>query len=91
MTFYEVLWMGDSLNDAADLEEALACYGEVKPEGLAWSEVCGNPTYAPEIRRYRSFDAYLDNEDAVETIVVTAAMLEGVLGEDAGDGASGAD
>ena len=76
MTFFEMLWMGDSFSDAADLEEALAGFLEVKPEEKDWSEVCGNDTYAPTIRRYRSFDAYLDNADALETIEVTAAMLE---------------
>ena len=76
MTFFEVLWEGDSLSDAADLDEALASYLVVKPEGLEWSEVCGNPTYAPSIRRYSSFDSYLDNDDALEVIEVTASMLE---------------
>lgn len=71
-----MLWMGDSFSDAADLEEALAGFLEVKPEGMTWPEVCGNDTYAPTIRRYRSFEAYLDNADALETIEVTAAMLE---------------
>ncbi len=76
MSFYELLWMGDSFSDAGDLEEAIACFLEVKPKGLDWSDVCGNPLYAPTIRRYPSFDAYLDNEDAQETISVTAAMME---------------
>jgi hypothetical protein len=29
------------------------------------------------IRRYRSFDAFLDNEDAIETIHPSPSMLDG--------------
>ncbi len=76
MTFYELVWQEEGFSDAADLEEAIAAFLELKPKELSWSEVCADPTYGPTIRRYRSFDAFLDNEDAIETIVVTAAMFE---------------
>jgi hypothetical protein len=48
----------------------------VKPKELSWQEVCADPSYAPTIRRYRSFEAFLDNEDELETILPTAEMLE---------------
>ena len=76
MTFYELVWQGEGFSDAADLEEAAGAFLELKPKELSWSEVCSDPTYGPTIRRYRSFDAFLDNEDAIETIAVTAAMFE---------------
>ncbi|NDG74455.1 MAG: hypothetical protein EBX49_03770, partial [Synechococcaceae bacterium WB8_1B_136] len=63
MTFYELLWEGEGCGDAADLAEALAFFQEIKPKQLSWEEVCGNPAYSPTIRRYRSFEAFLDNED----------------------------
>ncbi len=76
MTFFEVCWMGEGVADAGDFEEALACYLELRPAGLGWQEVCADPAYSPLVRSYRSFDAFLDNEEAIETIPVTAAMLE---------------
>ena len=86
MTFYELVWQGEGFSDASDLEEATAAFLELKPKELSWSEVCADPTNGPTIRRYRSFDAFLDNEDAIETIVVTAAMLEAAeAGHSAGE------
>ena len=76
MTFYELLLQGEAFGDAGDLEEALAAFREARPKELSWEELCADPDAAPEIRRYRSFEAFLDNEDAIETIHPTAAMLE---------------
>ena len=80
MTFFEVYWRGECVADAGDLEEALACYAVVRPKELTWQEAWdqaqaeGDPP--PCVCRYRSFEAFLDNEEALETIHVTAAMLE---------------
>jgi hypothetical protein len=38
--------------------------------------VFADPVYSPCIRRYRSFEAFLDNEDELETIHPTQEMLE---------------
>ncbi|MFM7651407.1 MAG: hypothetical protein ACKO5M_00565 [Vulcanococcus sp.] len=76
MTFFELLLRGEAVGDAGDLEEAIAVFREVKPKDRSWQELCDDPDAAPEIRRYRSFDAFLDNEDAIETIHPTAAMLD---------------
>jgi hypothetical protein len=43
---------------------------------MDWQQVCADPAYSPTIRRYRSFDAFLDNEDEVETIHPTADLLQ---------------
>jgi hypothetical protein len=80
MTFFEVYWRGDCVADAGDLDEALACYAGIRPEGLSWQEAwdqalaVGDPP--PVVCRYRSFEAFLDNEEALETIPITLAMLE---------------
>ncbi|MCP9801949.1 hypothetical protein [Synechococcus sp. RedBA-s] len=80
MPFFEVYWRGECIADAGDLEEALACYIQVRPKELSWpeawvqAEVEGDPP--PCVCRYRSFEAFLDNEEALETIPVTLAMLE---------------
>ena len=74
--FYELLWQGEVVSDAADLPEALEAFQALKPKHLSWEQICADPAVAPTIRRYRSFDAFLDNEDAVETIHPTAEMLE---------------
>ena len=76
MTFFELLWQGEGFSDAGDLAEALAGFQEVKPKELSWQEICADPSYAPTIRRYRSFEAFLDNEDELETILPTAEMLD---------------
>lgn len=80
MPFFEVYWRGECVADAGDLEEALACYAQVRPKELSWQEAWdqaqaeGDPP--PCVCRYGSFDAFLDNEEALETIPVTVAMLE---------------
>lgn len=76
MSFYELIWQGEGCGDAADLEEALLNFQEIKPKELSWEAVFADPTYAPCIRRYRSFDAFLDNEDELETIHPDREMLE---------------
>lgn len=76
VTFYELLWQGENCGDAADLEEALSNFQEMRPEGMSWEEVCSDPQYSPTICRYRSFEAYLDNEDALELIEPSAEMLQ---------------
>lgn len=83
MTFFELLWEGEGCGDAADLAEALAFFQELKPKDLSWPQVCADPRYAPTIRRYRSFEAFLDNEDEVETILPTLEMLEAAAPEPA--------
>ena len=85
MTFYELLWQGENCGDAADLEEALTALQEMRPEGMSWDEVCGDPQYSPTICRYRSFEAFLDNEDAIETIEPSAGMLRRFQPEDLPD------
>lgn len=79
MAFFEVLWHGEAIGDGGDLEEALASFVVVKPEHGSWAEACVEPGVSPCIRRYASFEAYLDNADELETIPVTAAMLEEAL------------
>jgi hypothetical protein len=80
MTFFEVYWRGECVADAGDLQEALASYGGIRPEGLTWQDTwdealaSGDPP--PVVCRYRSFEAFLDNEEALETIPITLAMLE---------------
>ena len=77
MTFYELIWRGDGCGDAADLEEALLNFQEIKPKELSWQEVFVDTSHEPPcIRRYRSFDAFLDNEDELETIYPSQEMLE---------------
>jgi hypothetical protein len=77
MTFYELIWQGDGCGDAADLEEALLNFQEIKPRELSWQEVFSDERHAPpSIRRYRSFEAFLDNEDELETIHPSLEMLQ---------------
>lgn len=79
MGFYEVLWYGEGIGDGADLEEALQAYLAVKPDDGDWQLACAADGAEPCIRRYASFDAYLDNADELETIPVTAAMISAAL------------
>jgi len=75
MTFYELIWQGEGVGDAGDLEEALLNFQEIKPKELSWQQVFADANQAPpSIRRYRSFDAFLDNEDELETIHPTQDM-----------------
>lgn len=77
MTFYELLLQGEAFGDAGDLDEAIAAFREAKPKELTWQQLCQDPVAAPLIRRYRSFDAFLDNEDAIEIIHPSPSMLDG--------------
>lgn len=79
MGFFEVYWHGEAIGDGADLEEALGAYLGVQPETGSWAEACDEPAAAPCIQRYASFESFLDNADALETIPVTAAMIESAL------------
>ncbi len=81
MEFFEVVWHGEGIGDGADLEEALRAYAAVKPEDGDWSAACAAPGAEPRIHRYASFDAFLDNADAEETIPVSAVMIESALAE----------
>lgn len=77
--FFEVYWQGESIGDGADLAEALACYSLVTPEDGDWAKACAQPDADPHIERHASFEAFLDNEDAQELIIVSAAMIEAAL------------
>ena len=81
MVFYEVLWHGDGISDGADLEEALQSYALVMPDDGDWQAACAVAGADPCIRRYASFEAFLDNADELETIPVTAAMIEAALAD----------
>lgn len=81
MDFFEVLWHGEGIGDGGDLEEALMAYALVKPDDGDWTAACSASGAEPSIRRYASFDAFLDNADELETIPVTAAMIEACLAQ----------
>ena len=79
MGFYEVIWHGDGIGDGGDLEEALQSFAAVKPEDGDWAKACADPGADPHVARFASFDAYLDNDEALEKIPVTAQMIIGAL------------
>lgn len=79
MPFFEVLWHGEAIGDGGDLGEALQAYAAVKPDDGDWQYACAQAGAEPCIRRYASFDAFLDNADELETIPVTAAMIATAL------------
>ena len=79
MGFFEVFWHGEAIGDGSDLDEALTAYLAVKPEEGSWAAACADAQAQPCVRRYASFEAYLDNADELETIPVTAAMIEAAL------------
>lgn len=79
MGFFEVFWQDEAIGDGGDLEEALTAYRIVQPEEGSWADACAAGVVLPCIRRYASFEAYLDNADELETIPVTAAMIEAAL------------
>jgi hypothetical protein len=81
MAFFEVVWHGEGIGDGADLEEALQAYAAVRPEDGDWVAACAASGADPCIQRYASFDAFLDNADALETIPVTAAMIAAAVAE----------
>jgi hypothetical protein len=80
MAFFEAIWHGQGIGDGADLGEALRAYAAVRPHPeVTWQLACGAPGADPRIERFDSFEAYLDNADALEVIPVTAAMIEAAL------------
>lgn len=79
--FYEALWDGDGIGDGGDVDEALLSYAQVQDDDLSWEEAIRRADQPPCVKRYRSFDAYLDNADELETIAVTAAMIEAALAQ----------
>lgn len=78
MTFLELLLGEEVIGDAADLQEALELFQELKPEEVSWAELCADPATLPTIRRYSSFEAFLDNADALETIRLNADQFAGL-------------
>ncbi|MCX5967851.1 MAG: hypothetical protein NTV57_09470 [Cyanobacteria bacterium] len=74
--FYEVYWHGEAIGDGGDLQEALACYVLVKPDDGDWAVACAEAGAEPHLERHASFEAFLDNEDALETILVSASMID---------------
>lgn len=79
MAFFEVLWHGESIGDGADLEEALLGYAAVRPDDGDWLSACAASGADPLILRYASFEAFLDNADALEAIPVSAGMITAAL------------
>ena len=77
--FFEAIWQGEGIGDGGDLEEALQAYVVVKPEDNDWIKACAAEGADPCIERFASFDAYLDNDEALETIPVTAQMIVAAL------------
>ena len=80
--FYEVYWHGEAIGDGGDLQEALACYALVAPDDGDWEAACADSEAEPHIERHASFDAFLDNEDALEIIAVNAQMIVEALPQD---------
>jgi len=79
--FLEAFWQGEGIGDGGDLEEALQSYVAVKPDDDDWETACAAAGAEPRIERFASFDAYLDNEDALEVIPVTAQMIMSALAQ----------
>ena len=79
--FLEAIWHGEGIGDGGDLEEALQAFAAVKPDDGDWVSACASAGADPHIERFASFEAYLDNDDALERIPVTAEMLANALSE----------
>ena len=77
--FYEVFWHGEGIGDGGDPGEALLAYAAVRPEDGDWDRACRAPGADPHLERHGSFEAYLDNADALESLPVTAAMIAAAL------------
>ena len=73
--FFEAFWHGEGIGDGGDLQEALQAFVTVKPDDNDWIAACTVEEAAPRIERFPSFDAYLDNQDPLEVIEVTAQMI----------------
>ena len=81
MPFFEVIWHGEGIGDGGEPGEPLLADASVAPEDGDWSAACAAPGAQPCLHRYASFDAFLDNADPLETIPVSAAMIEAALAE----------
>jgi len=85
--FFETLWHGESIGDGGDVGEALLAYAAVRPDDgpdpVDWPALCNVPGADPHLLRYASFDAFLDNADALERIPVSAAMIATALAHSA--------
>jgi hypothetical protein len=85
--FFESLWQGESIGDGADVAEALLAYRAVRPEDDDWDgdwqALLTSSDADPHLLRYASFDAFLDNADALERIPVSALMIVTALAEGA--------
>ncbi|MFM7312214.1 MAG: hypothetical protein ACKO0M_03445 [Cyanobium sp.] len=79
MNFYEVMWHGEGIGDGGDPEEALQAYAAVTPDDGDWQAACEAAGADPCLNRFASFDAFLDNDDPLESIPVTAAMITDAL------------
>ena len=79
--FLEAFWQGEGIGDGGDLEEALQSYVAVKPDDDDWKAACATEGAEPRIERFASFEAYLDNEDALEVIPVSAQMIIDALAQ----------
>jgi len=83
--FFEALWQGESIGDGADVGEALLAYRAVRPgEGDwdgDWQALMTACDADPHLLRYASFEAFLDNDDALELIPVSAAMIATALAQ----------
>ncbi|MFM7362079.1 MAG: hypothetical protein ACKO6F_03000 [Cyanobium sp.] len=77
--FYEVFWHGEGIGDGGDPGEALLAYAAVRPEDGDWERACAEPGADPHLERHASFEAYLDNADALERLPVSAAMIAAAL------------
>lgn len=85
--FFETLWHGESIGDGGDVGEALQAYAAVRPSDGSWDgdwfALCDADGADPHLLRYASFDAFLDNADALERIPVTAGMIATALASQA--------
>ena len=79
--FFEAIWQGEGIGDGGDLEEALQSFVAVKPDDGDWVAACAADGVSPHVERFASFDAYLDNKDALETIPVQAQMIVDALSD----------
>jgi hypothetical protein len=84
-SFYETIWHGESIGDGADPAEAMRAYAALIPRDGSWNgdwqALCSQPGADPHLLRYRSFEAFLDNEDALERIPVTGLLLAASMGD----------
>lgn len=83
--FFETLWHGETIGDGGDPGEALLAYAAVRPPAETWDgdwiALCDAPGADPHLLRYASFEAFLDNADALERIPVSAAMIATALAQ----------